>query len=537
MEVEAKFGIPDRRTYERLSQAPALAGLELGAETVSHVQDHYLDTAEGALGSQGYACRLRQVGNRTLATLKGLGWAAGAIHRREEVECEVAGLLQPGHWPPGQARELALGLSAGRLLLPLLSLQQTRYSRPLSSGGQAVATLYLDEVRVCERGRILANYMELEAELLPGAAEENLERLAACLQEEWRLLPESRSKFERALALRSGAEPLPTARQPRPPRPGIEPQDPMSEAGRKVLRFHLQRMLCHEPGTRLGIEIEALHDMRVATRRMRAAVRAFDPYFEPGALARHERGLKRTGRALGPMRDLDVFREKTQACFESLPAGEREGLDQFLAVVEARRAGARQQMLAYLNSGKYLRFKERLAEFVARTGMDGLPAGLDVRAPIPDRVREVAPVAIYQRLAVVRSFDRQVNVAEPPIEQLHALRIACKQMRYTLEFFKEVLGPSTRALIDEIVAVQDHLGAVQDAEVAGQILDEYLARGAWGPGMMAAAQAPAMARGVQAYLEANRAELQRLLDTFPAAWQRIENPEFGRLVAESVASL
>lgn len=66
--------------------------------------------------------------------------------------------------------------------------------------------------------------------------------------------------------------------------PGVLPDDPMSEAGRKVLRFHFGRMLEHEPGTRLGDDIEELHDMRVATRRMRSAFRVFTSYFDRDAL-------------------------------------------------------------------------------------------------------------------------------------------------------------------------------------------------------------------------------------------------------------
>ena len=54
----------------------------------------------------------------------------------------------------------------------------------------------------------------------------------------------------------------------------------MDEAARKTLLFHFERMLKHEPGTREGEDAEELHDMRVATRRMRAALRVFDGYID-----------------------------------------------------------------------------------------------------------------------------------------------------------------------------------------------------------------------------------------------------------------
>ena len=81
--------------------------------------------------------------------------------------------------------------------------------------------------------------------------------------------------------------------------PTILPDEPMSEAGRKLLYLHFSRMVEHEAGTRSGEDPEALHDMRVATRRMRAAYQLFVPYFDEGAFKPFNKRLKLTGRALG----------------------------------------------------------------------------------------------------------------------------------------------------------------------------------------------------------------------------------------------
>ena len=79
---------------------------------------------------------------------------------------------------------------------------------------------------------------------------------------------------------------------------GVKPDDAMAEAGRKVLQFHFAHMLSHERGTRLGDDIEELHDMRVATRRMRAAFEVFGPFFRLKAIKPHLKGLRVAGRAL-----------------------------------------------------------------------------------------------------------------------------------------------------------------------------------------------------------------------------------------------
>jgi CHAD domain-containing protein len=314
----------------------------------------------------------------------------------------------------------------------------------------------------------------------------------------------------------------------------------MSEAGRKTLRFHFRRMLFHEPGTRLGEEIEALHDMRVATRRMRAAFRVFGEYYEPKAVAAYRKGLRRTGRALGTVRDLDVFREKIEAYQRGLPEAQPHGLGGLLAVLDIQREAARQWMIAYLDGDKYQRFVARFGAFVETEGLGSLPVHApDGQDPWPYRVRHVAPMAIYERLAVVRAYGEWVTIPDPPLARLHALRIACKKLRYTLEFFAEVLGPDAKPVIKAVVTLQDHLGALQDAVVACAILRDYLAWGTWGheAGDTALAVSPGDAMGVQAYLASQEAELEHLLETFPQVWHQIEGPEFRHMVAATVADL
>src|SRR5690606_3507983 len=90
--------------------------------------------------------------------------------------------------------------------------------------------------------------------------------------------------------------------------------------------------------------------------------------------------------------------------------------------------------------------------------------------PQPYRVRHVAPVAIYERLAAVRAYDEWVTIPSPPVARLHALRIVCKRLRYAVEFFREALGPEAKILINQVVGMQDHLGELQDAVVASGIL-------------------------------------------------------------------
>ncbi len=313
---------------------------------------------------------------------------------------------------------------------------------------------------------------------------------------------------------------------------GLEPTDSLAEAGRKVLGFHFGRMLTHEPGTRLGSDIEALHDMRVATRRMRAAFRVFGSGFTKKAgkplLAR----LRATGRALGQVRDLDVFVEKLHHYQQALPEGERAGLQPLLEAWLAQREQARQEMLAYLDSDKYLKFKQDFLAFVTTAGLGAKPIPMDV--PTPYQLRHLVPGLIYERYEAVHAFE--VVLDHATLEILHQLRITFKQFRYALEFFAEILGKESQKVIQEVKALQDHLGELNDARVACDLLRDFLAE--WDQNqrhlLLAERQSPIP---LVAYLETKLEEQQRLMATFPQAWARFNHPDFRRNLALALSVL
>ena len=149
-------------------------------------------------------------------------------------------------------------------------------------------------------------------------------------------------------------------------------------------------------------------------------------------------------------------------------------------------------------------------------------------------------MVLYQQLAAVRAFEELLQVPDPPLEQLHRLRIAFKGLRYALEFFREVLGRDSEQLIEEIKTLQDHLGDLQDAVVTGNLLRDYLNCGTWGHGGAAKRvneYKPVIAPGVVAYLAARQTELQLLLELFPGVWAKVNNQKFVKHIASLVAPL
>ena len=320
-------------------------------------------------------------------------------------------------------------------------------------------------------------------------------------------------------------------------RPDILPDDTMTEAAAKTLAFHLAKMLEHEEGTRLGEDPEELHDMRVSTRRMRMALRVFADYLDPEVLRPVLKGLRRTGRTLGNVRDLDVFNEKTQVYLDGLPDERAGDLDGLLAAWKAERDKQRDVLVAYLDGKRYRRFVERTQELLAGPAETLAPRA--VLAPRPQRVAQVLPGVLYKDMAVVWAFEGQLGGLETPLPRFHALRKACKGLRYTLEFFEDVLGPGARPLIKRVKGLQDHLGDLQDAVVTSGVLRDYITWGTWRheghelPGPLEIIVAPGAAR----YLAARQEEMERLVLTFPDVWPTVAGNEFSRDLAAVIAEI
>ena len=858
MEIEAKFAVPDVATFQRLQAVEHVAGFSLSAHQVQQVRDTYLDTEERLILASGYACRCRETESEVLITLKGLGRAEGAIHRRKELEISVPGYAPPQEWPESPVRDLVLQVVDGLPLIPLFDLRQTRVFRRMRHGELLVAQLSLDNVRVVT-GKRRRSHFELEVELAPQGTTSDMAAIVNYLQDEWNLVPEPRSKFERALAFKDEGEPggelltaqeraicvrlarrsdlygrrargllmldegvshdeaaqeadrttrtirrwlkafkqerlgsfpdrilleqqsTPAAILPAMPRPepveaqpeeppsadpepqplralfkrylvdraharcvadhalalfdhlsafhGLPPErrplletaarlhniglasapdrhhtagrdillahppeelddeerlivalttylhrkpitskkltkkvsggafaglskrareealslsalvrmadgldysqtqssemgqvtrldrlvdievtgayaaldaaraqeksdlwqllfevelqfrpahivgelasyaeaekneeavveltpdelpkhpdlsadDPMAEAARKTLTFHFQHMLYHEPGTRAGDDIEELHDMRVATRRMRAAFRVFGDYLDQKRLKPMRKGARRTCSKLGSVRDLDVFWEKTQRYLDELPPDKQSDLMPLREAWEGEHERAREKLLAYLDSDRYAEFKETSAELMQTPDAWALRTLTKKGEAVPHRVRHVVPMEVYERTAGVLAYDEWVTSPDLSLKQLHRLRIAGKRLRYTLEFFEEVLAPQTTDLIREMKRLQDHLGDLQDAVVASEMLRDCLRRGtrghAKGDGRSKVPKEPVVAPGVVVYMADKQAEIQRLLSTFPDLWSYFQGPEFKQTVAVVVAPL
>jgi len=526
-EVESKYLLPDAATLHAILAVRELAGYEVHPQGKVRMVDHYLDTADRTLLRQGWACRLRRQGETWIAGLKHNHQVRGAIVSRAELEVTVpSGEADPRCWPEGEVRTSILRLTGGRELEQLVTLKQVRHRAILLRAGCPVAELSLDRVDVVGLGKRYRRYM-LECELKDGGEPADLERVDAFLSQNYVLSPEPRSKLQLAFELlglpfaslvAGGESGVPTPPQSDEAKsPGIRRSDTVEVAARKILRFHLERMLAHEEGTRLGQDPEELHDMRVAIRRMRSALRLFGLYLDMPLLRECQEQLREAGTILGDVRDMDVALERAHAYLAELPAEAQHDLDPLLETWRARRRERRQHMNDYLQSIAYVGLVQALRSLVTTLGATGEQSG---DAPV---VKRIAPQHIYLGWEFVRAYDRVVDQA--PLEIWHALRIDCKRLRYTLEAFQEILPARVSAAIPRVTAVQDYLGNLRDAQLAVGRVDEFLLgkpdQAEW--------------RGIVVYREKERATMIKLQQGFPAVWRRFSRRKMRRRMSGVLA--
>ena len=526
MEIEAKYAVPDAGVFAALLDLRSLGSYALRPEGERDVTDRYLDSPHRDLLAGGYTCRLREGESEDhwLLTVKGVGHAEGAVHRREEHESEVLPNAPPEDWPGGPAREIVTRLIQGQPLSELFTIRQHRAERAVEQNGRTVGTLSLDTIETDIGGRKKVG-REIEIELGSTGTVEDLRAIGDALAP-YRLKAQSKSKFERALARLDDAPRKAAAKKKKAP--GVRADEPLVEAGRKILRFHCERMLANEDGTREGTDIEALHRMRVATRRQRAAFRVVAPYFRRKAVRGFQEELRKAAGRLGAVRDLDVLIGAAEAYRSSLGADAQPALDPLLEEWGERRSAARDELLAYLGGDDYQVFKERYGEFLSSAGAGVKDTARD-DLPEPHLVRHILPTEIWSHYARVRAYETVLGWAS--VETLHTLRIEAKRLRYLLESFGEVLGPAVAAAVKDVTGLQDFTGELHDADVTIGLLRHFLMHNPH------ASVDPAVAAAVKGYLKVNEARLRALQRGIKRPWRRVAGARFRGALARAVAAL
>lgn len=447
---------------------PDLAAAVPEVQSVGPLLQHelradYVDTADLRLARSGVTLRRRVGGSDD-------GWhlklprpskSSGPLSR-EELHLPLLGTDEV----PPRFAELVTAWARRSPLEPVATLLTQRTVHPLAGAdGQLLAELTDDVVTLLQQDRETSRFREVEVEDRGGGTA-LLIALGEVLVAYGAVRDEQLPKVVRALGPAALAEPeLPAPFE-------VRPRDPAAQAVASSLRRHVGALVVQDPRVRLH-EDDAVHQIRVACRRLRSALKTYRPLLDSAWAEDLRDELRWLATSLGAARDAEVLQERLLAALDDLEDEEvatagRAGLQGVLA---AKVAQGEAEAVEALRSDRYLDLLDRLVD----------AARLPVTAP---GAQDKAKAAL--RPLVAKAWRRLANSADIACrpgstdESLHDMRIAAKAARYAAEDVVPVFGAAAAALGKQAEAVQTLLGAQHDAVVAADAVRE-LARSVRSP--------------------------------------------------------
>ncbi|MFJ1759927.1 CHAD domain-containing protein [Amycolatopsis sp. NPDC088138] len=445
-ERERKYEIVPGTGVPRLL---GVAGVTSQDEPVEQMLDaSYYDTRTFRLARAGITLR-RRVGGHDA------GWHVKlpvSADERQEIQLPLG---DDARKVPGRLKRLVRAYTLGEKLVPIAHLRTDRFAHRLADGqGRTVATLTDDHVTGEAGGESarLDEWREVELELDPGVE------------------PSLLDEFDRALAKAGlSASPWPSKlrrligdRVPAPRRARKKPT--AADVVLVSLREHYDQLRHADVGVRLDVA-DSVHQMRVASRKLRSALRTFGSIVDASATAPVAAELKWLGRELAPARDAEVTEERLLAQLDEVPTELVFGpLRQYLTRYFAREEQqGRARAVEALDGKRYrnlLRALDAVLEDPALIAQGRKPAKAALRKP----VRKAA-----KKLRRAEAATRGLKGVELETA-LHDVRKKAKRARYAADTVKPVYGKKLRAWRKNVKAVQQTLGAHQDTVVGRDVL-------------------------------------------------------------------
>ncbi|MDQ4033223.1 MAG: CYTH and CHAD domain-containing protein [Actinomycetota bacterium] len=418
----------------------------------------YFDTADLRLVRAGVTLRRREGGSDEGWHLK---FPAGK-DSRDELRLPLG---RAARRPPAELVALTRVYTRGGVLAPVAELNTRRRRWVLAdSRGRSLAELVDDHVRARTMGEqaTAVSWREVEVELGEHGQRALLDRIERRLLKAGAQRAGSASKLGRLLADRmppSVATPTPASAR---------------TAGDVVLAYlweQVERLRRYDPLVRQDAP-DAVHQMRVAARRMRSALQAFGRILDRDQTRELTEELKWVAGELGGARDAEVMAERFAALLAELPKELKLGpVDAAVTRSFARRqADAREVAVAALDSERYLALHDRI---------DALLAAPPVTARARRKAKRELPKSV--RRAYRRVESRMADADRQPAGQqrdlaLHETRKAAKRLRYATEAVEPTVGKPAARLRKRLKAVQELLGEHQDTAVSRPVLRELAAQ-------------------------------------------------------------
>jgi len=488
LEREVKLAAP--RGFRLLDLGGVADDIVVTAAPERRFTTVYWDTADLRLIRWGSTLRHRADEGWTVKLPMG-GSSRGMLTRAEHV---FAGSQKQ---PPSEALDLVSAYLRGAAVSRVARMRTVR--RVLSVRGvegAQLAEIDDDDVTVLDGRRVAARFREIEVELAEGAPEQLLHALVDHLVAAGAEQPDPMPKLVRALGARS-AEPPDVAVDalPRHARGGA--------VVRRAIAASVQRLIKHDAVVRIGADPEGVHQARVATRRLRSDLRTFAPLLDRQWADALRTELQWLADELGVVRDGDVLLMRLRDTAAELDPQDAHAVDAVIAELAADVERERARLLEGMRDARYFALLDHL---VAAARQPALTAEAERPAVL------VLPQLVQRPWRRLRRAQRALS--DPPVDdELHAVRILAKRLRYAAEAVAPVVGRRASALAGAAAGVQEVLGDLHDAVVAADWLRAHAGSD----------PARAFATGELFAMEMAKAAEQRTL--WPNAWRKLDRPK------------
>jgi CHAD domain-containing protein len=382
-------------------------------------------------------------------------------------------------------------------LRPVATLRTIRRTLNVrGAGGTELAEIAEDDVTLLSREAEPIKFREIEVELREQAPPALLVDLARRLQAVGAGGFIRESKIQRALG--GSAALIPELRVP-----PVSAHSGVGNVIRAEISAHVAELQTNDAAIRLGYGPEPLHVARVATRRLRSALRTFRPVLDQAWARRLSDDLAWLGRCLGSARDADVLVQRLRESAAQLDDDYGAQRARFIAALHEGLDPKYRSVRRALRSPRYARLLDRLISAASEPKLVA-DAGQPARLLLPRMMRKP-----WRKMckAAKRTDTRS------PDEQLHELRICARRCRYTVETGLHVLGAPAEKLASKLGRLQQALGEQHDAVVA----QDYIKR--------VAAKARATRVGA-ALLDRERRIDFRCRRAWPKAWAKVRRAKF-----------
>jgi len=454
LEREVKLGAGP--AFHLPDLAGVIEGVAIGPSETIRLDTVYFDTADLRLARWGVSLRHRAGEGWTLklAPPPTAPGKPSAVLERDELTFEGGAKK-----PPEAALEVVRAYVRKAELVPVARLSTVRRRvRLVDPTGVRVAEVVDDEVSVRDGRRVAARFREIEVEVPAGraqgalpaddAADGVITSLVTRLRGAGAGAPDPTPKHIRALGPRA-IEPPEVAAEP------LLPNAPARDVIRNSIAESVAALLHNDPLVRTGRDPEAVHQARVATRKLRSHLRTFGPLLDVEWTEPLRSELGWLALSLGAVRDREVLLDRLRNRTQSLPANDIRSAGALLQLLENEIESLRKKLMEDLDSQRYIDLLENLVA-AAHSPATQPDADLPASAGLP-----ALATTPWRRL---RSAVKQLP-ATPTDPELHRIRILAKRARYAAEAVAPV-APAADAFARAAARLQTVLGEHQDSVTA-----------------------------------------------------------------------